>query len=92
MIIYNEGKATAFIGRDATQLYKANVLYSGLGLLLKGIKPNRNWTVTNTLAAVTPFTGQHYKRSKAEIHRARADLSVWIQNMRLALPVEMQHD
>jgi hypothetical protein len=91
MIVYNsDGKAVSFVGHDATRLYKANAIYIGLGLLLRGIKPSRQWTVTNTLAAVTPFTGQHYKRSKAEMHRASKDLKVWIENMKLAMPVEVR--
>jgi len=90
-IVYDKsGRAVSFVGEDATRLYQAAALHSGLGLLMSGIKPNRAWTITNALAAATRFTGQHYKRSRAEIALARADLQVWIQNMKSALPTEVQ--
>ena len=77
---------TMFVGPDAMRLFQAVTLHSGLGLLQKGIKPARHWTMTKALQLATSYTGKPYKRSQAEM--ARADLLVWIDEMRAALPTE----
>jgi len=88
-IVYNtKGEAVAFIGEDATRLWQANVLHSGLGLLAAGIRPSRGWTRTSALAATSKYTGKKYKRT--EINQARMDLRIWINNMKSALPTEIQ--
>jgi hypothetical protein len=75
-----------FAGRDATELFRVATLKSALGLLEKGIMPTRGFTKTKALAMAGQYTGQTYKRN--EIERARADLTVWIETMKSALPVE----
>lgn len=77
---------TTFCGEDATKLFQAAVLRSGLGLLKAGIKPNRSWTITGALKMATGYTGKKYKRT--EIDKARADLQIWIGAMKAAIPVE----
>lgn len=77
---------TSFVGRDATSLYAAMTLASGLRLYAKsGIKLSRMHTPGNMLAAATRVTGKQYKRS--QYLSAAADLDQWINTMRAALPV-----
>jgi hypothetical protein len=77
---------TMFAGPDAVNFFRAATLRSALGLLKVGITPTRGLTMTKALKMVTPYTGQKYKRT--EVDRASADLKVWIDTMKLALPVE----
>jgi hypothetical protein len=84
-ITYNaKGDAVGFNGLDAVRLFQAAALASGIGLLQKGIKPGRGWTMKAALARASTITGKTYKRSEAD--KARADLSVWVQTMKAALP------
>jgi hypothetical protein len=76
---------TLFAGPDAVELMAAAVLRSGLGLMAKGIRPTRGVTMTGLLSMVTKYTGKKYKRTQHE--QARADLQVWIETMKAALPV-----
>jgi len=75
-----------FSGDDAMRLFNAVTLRAGLRLLQHGIRPAKGWTVTRGLAMATALTGKPYKRS--QIDKARADLQIWIDTMRAALPVE----
>jgi hypothetical protein len=77
---------TTFAGPDAVNYFRAATLRSGLGLLKVGIRPTRGLTVTRALKLVTEYTGKKYKRTEIDI--ARADLTVWIDAMRCALPIE----
>jgi hypothetical protein len=81
---------TMFAGPDAVMLFQATALRSGLGLLKVGIKPSRGWTITRALQMATSYSGKTYKRT--EIDRAMADLKLWIDAMRCALPVERTDD
>lgn len=84
-ITYNaEGEATCFSGPDAVEVYRAAVLSSALGLLRAGITPTRGLTATKALAMCHRYTGRRYKRT--EVEQARADLRVWIETMKSALP------
>jgi hypothetical protein len=78
---------TSFVGADATLLFKAIVLRSGLGLLEKGIRPNTGWKLSGVLAATGRITGKTYTRSRKSIPQARADLTKWIDAMNAAMPV-----
>ncbi len=87
-IHYNaQGDAVSFSGHDAVEIYRAATLASALGLLSKGICPTRGLTRRKALAMCERYTGQHYRNTVAEIERARADLRVWVQTMKSALPV-----
>jgi hypothetical protein len=76
----------ALVGPDAVALFRVAALASVLGLLSKGISPMRGLTVKRALEIAKEYTGRTYKRT--EIERARADLRVWIETMKLALPRE----
>ena len=79
---------TTFSGRDAVLLFKAITLRSGLKLAQAGIKLNR-WTTTSDLFKMaTHYTGKPYKRGQYD--QARADLTIWIDTMRSALPVTVE--
>lgn len=84
-IITGPGGIT-FAGKDAVQAYRAIVLRSALAMLDKGIIPTRGMTKRKALAMASGYTGKAYRNT--EIEKARADLQVWIDAMKLALPVE----
>jgi hypothetical protein len=79
---------TSFVGPDATHLFRAVMVKSSLGLLKAGIKPTRGVTMKIALKIAGEYTGQKYKSTKDECDRARADLTVWIETMKSALPIE----
>lgn len=86
-IIHGPG-GTMFAGPDAVAVFQAAALSSGIGLMAKGIRPQRGWTMTKALAKASEYTGQKYKRTEHE--RARADLKVWIETMKSAIPTEVK--
>jgi hypothetical protein len=74
-----------FVGPDATHLFRAATLISALGLLKAGITPTRGLTSKRAFAIAKEYTGKDYKRGQHE--QARADLKVWVEAMKAALPV-----
>ena len=82
------GDATGFMGFDAVNLYRATVLWSGIRLLQQGIQPTRGFTMTKALKMASNYTHKPYKRTESD--KARADLKVWIDEMKAALPVVQQ--
>jgi hypothetical protein len=79
-ISYNkDGHAVSFTGPDVL-VYQVAALRSGLGLMAKGIRPNKTWTsVRLALQAATQYTGQKYA-GKKHIERARQDLKIWLDS------------
>ena len=85
IIVGKEG--TTFVGRDATELVRAVMLANSLRLYVKsGIIPTRGVTITRMLQMAHRYTGKAYKRGQAAL--AAADVAVWIETMKSALPVE----
>lgn len=77
-----------FVGPDATALFAACALKSGMYLYLKtGMKANRAYTPTNMRTAATRYTGKQYANSRKGLEAAMADMQVWIDTMKAALPV-----
>lgn len=76
---------TVYAGPDATELFACAVLRSAIGLLEKGIQPTRGYTMKRALGACKRYTGKTYKRTQAA--QAKADLTVWIETMKSALPI-----
>ena len=74
-----------FQGKDATELYRVMVLRQALKLLKVGITPTRGFTWKKGLAMASTYTGRTYKRS--EVDQVVADLNVWIETMKSAIPV-----
>jgi hypothetical protein len=85
-IIHHSGGGISFNGPDAVNLFRATALWSALGLYAKtGIKPNRAWTPTVMLKMAGEYSGKTYKRGQHD--QARADVKVWMDAMKAALPV-----
>ena len=80
------GQITAYVGLDATRLYRVRTLKSFIDLHKKtGMIPTRGVTITKMFKMAKEYTGQTYKRGEHD--RAVNDLNVWIANMMAALPV-----
>jgi hypothetical protein len=80
---------TTFVGPDATNLFRAMTLASSLGLYAKcGITPTRGVTITKMLVMATQYTGKKYKRGDAA--KAQADVKLWCDAMKAALPIEVR--
>lgn len=80
---------TVFEGPDATALFRAMTLKGALGLYAKhGIIPTRGVTITRMLAIATEYTGKKYRRGEAA--KAAADVEVWCNTMRAALPIILE--
>jgi hypothetical protein len=77
-----------FAGPDAVELVRAAALSSAIGLLKAGITPTRGFTGTKALAMCERYTGKKYKRGQYDA--ARADLKVWIETMKSAIPTEVR--
>jgi hypothetical protein len=77
-----------FAGPDAVALYRALAIRSAIGLYLKtGMKVNRAYTPNNMARAAGEICGKTYKRGRGGLEAAHADLQVWIETMKSALPV-----
>lgn len=76
---------TTFAGPDAVALYTATVIRSACRMMKTGMRPNRAYTPTAVLAKAGSITGKTYKRGQYD--QAIADLDVWIDAMKAALPV-----
>lgn len=83
-IIVSEG-GTTFDGPDAVRLYHAIMVRLTLRMLIKGIRPTRGATIGKCLKFTSKYTGTTYKRNQAEL--AIADLTIWIETMKSALPI-----
>lgn len=82
-----KGNAVTFKGPDAVDLYRAGLLWMHIGLWIKTkMVPTRGFTITKMLAAAGEYTGKKYTHKQAE--QARADLKVWMDTMKAALPAE----
>ena len=77
-----------YAGPDAVRLFHAAALRSGIRLLKVGIKPSRGWTMTKALAMCAQYTGKKYKRTQAD--EAMADLTIWIETMKSAIPINRE--
>lgn len=88
-IIYSRsrGEATSYIGRDATQLFRVNMLKSSIKLWMKtGMMPTRGIGIQKMLKMAEMYTGRKYKKSEAAY--AVEDLHNWVTVMVSALPIE----
>lgn len=84
-IILGPNGVITFSGPDAVALYRALTLRNHLALYRKAkLIPCRGMGIRKMLALATSITGNQYKLS--QIHEAEADLTVWIETMRSALP------
>lgn len=81
----NNGKCTSFVGSDAVNYCRAEVLASSLKLYAKAkILPTRGVSATYMLKMATGFTGKQYRRG--EYLKAAEDVQLWAREMKAALP------
>jgi cell division protein FtsN len=74
-----DGKAIAYVGPKAVNVFRAKVVAGALRLYAAtGIKANRMYTPKNMLAAASQMTGKTYKRGQYE--QAAADLTALADN------------
>jgi len=83
----SRGEATSYVGRDATELYRVNMIKVSIKLWMKtGMMPTRGVTITKLLKMAEQYTGRKYKKSEAAY--AVEDLHNWVSTMVSALPIE----
>lgn len=81
-----DGTASSFVGPDAVSMYRAALIATSLKLWVKtGIIPTRGFGITKMLAEATRITGKKYTRKTAT--QASADVTLFVQEMKAALPV-----
>ena len=79
------GKCTTFVGPDATNYFRAEILASSLKLYASAkILPTRGVTASGMLKMATGYTGKQYK--KGEYTKAAEDVKKWANEMKAALP------
>lgn len=87
-ITYNaKGDAVSFSGPDAVELFRVACLASAMGLYKTGLRYRGTMSATQALKEAGRYTGQTYKRG--EYDRAKADLNVWVQTMKAAIPTKV---
>lgn len=80
-----KGRGVAFVGKDAVNLYRAAMLASALKMYARsGIRMTRGLSPTRMLQEAKGYTGKGYKRG--EYLEAAADVGVWVETMKTALP------
>lgn len=83
----SDNMATTFVGADAINLFRAGVLRGVLNLYAScGIIPTRGVTITKMLTLATTYTGKKYSRNM--VLQAVADITIWIEAMKAAIPIE----
>ena len=88
-IVYSKGRgeAVSYVGKDATELFRVNMLKASIRLWTKtGMMPTRGIGIKKMLAMATVYTGRKYKTSEAA--QAVDDLHNWVTCMVSALPIE----
>ena len=81
------GEATSYVGSDATQLFRVNMLKSSIKLWMKtGMMPTRGIGIRKMLKMAEQYTGRKYKTSEAAY--AVEDLHNWVTCMVSALPIK----
>lgn len=88
-IVYSKSRkeATSYVGRDATELYRVNMIKTCIKMYVKcGMIPTRGVTISKMLKMATVYTGRKYKRSEAMY--AVEDLHNWVTCMVSAMPIE----
>jgi hypothetical protein len=76
---------TVYSGPDGVNLARAISVKAALRLAMAGLTV-RGTTKTGLLKIASEYTGKKYKRGAYQ--EAREDLQVWIENMKLALPIK----
>lgn len=81
------GKCTSFVGPDAVNYVRAELLASALKFYAKcGILPTRGVTATGMLKMAEGYTGIKYRRGQYEF--AALGVKQWADEMKAALPTQ----
>jgi hypothetical protein len=85
-VVLHAGGGITMAGRDAVNLYRAITLRQALAMYAKtGMLMTRGATPTVILKLASEYTGKAYKRGQHL--QAAADVQVWIDTMKAAMPV-----
>lgn len=88
-IVYSKSRkeATSYVGRDATELFRVNMIKVSIKLWMKtGMMPTRGVGIKKMLKMAEQYTGRKYKTSEAAY--AVEDLHNWVSVMVSALPIK----
>lgn len=88
-IVYSKSRkeATSYVGRDATELYRVNMIKVSIRLWTKtGMMPTRGIGIKKMLKMAEVYTGRKYKTSEAA--QAVDDLHNWVTCMVSAMPIK----
>jgi hypothetical protein len=84
--IHHTSGGTMYSGPDAVRLQQAITLRSAIQLYRAcGVIPTRGMGIVNMLKLATTITSKTYKRTQSA--QAEADLHIWIETMKSALPI-----
>jgi hypothetical protein len=84
--IHHTSAGTTYSGPDAVRLQQAITLRSAIKLYRAcGVIPTRGMGIVNMLKLATTITSKTYKRTQSA--QAEADLHIWIETMKSALPI-----
>ena len=84
--IHHTSNGTTYSGPDAVRLQQAITLRSAITLYRAcGVIPTRGMGIVNMLKLATTITSKTYKRTQSA--QAEADLHIWIETMKSALPI-----
>jgi len=87
--ISHSAGGTTYSGPDAVRLQQAITLRSAIKLYRAcGVIPTRGMGIVNMLKLATTITSKTYKRTQSA--QAEADLHIWIETMKSALPIFQQ--
>jgi hypothetical protein len=90
-IVAESDGGISFVGYDAVSLYRVMQLRMALGLYAKcGMIPTRGVGPKRMLGIASEYTGKRYAATRAHATLAVDDLTVWIETMKSALPVEVK--
>ena len=70
---------------EAITVYQILVIKQALKLLHRGIKPNRAYTISATLASASRFTGHSYAKSRKACLMAIDDIECKLRDMGIGL-------
>ena len=86
-IVHHAHGGITLAGPDAVNLYRAITLKQGLLMYARtGMLLTRTATPTVLLRIAKEYTGKDYK-GKDKYEKAAADVQVWIDTMKAALPI-----
>lgn len=87
--VNKDGKCSSFVGPDAVNYVRAELLASSLRLYVTScgrIIPTRGVGIRKMLSMATGYTGKKYKRTRNDYMNAADDVKKWADEMKAAIP------